>query len=47
VLLVFIGVAPNEVRQLHYLCVSDIVISSFYDFSIRFWNCSDSVIFSE
>ena len=27
-----------------YLCVRDIEFASFYDFSIGFWNCSDSVI---
>ena len=28
-----------------YLCVSGIIFDSFYDFSIRFLNCFDSVVF--
>jgi len=28
-----------------YLCVRGIDFASFYDFSIGFWNCSDSVVF--
>ena len=28
-----------------YLCVKGVDISSFYDFDIWFWNCSDSVVF--
>jgi len=27
------------------MCVRDITLVYFYDFSIEFWNCSDSVIF--
>jgi len=29
-----------------YLCVMSIDFSSFYDFSIRFWKCSNIVVFS-
>jgi len=28
-----------------YMCVRVIDFASFYDFSITFWNCSDSVVF--
>jgi hypothetical protein len=28
------------------VCVKGIDFTSFYDFDIRFWNCSDSVVFS-
>jgi hypothetical protein len=28
-----------------YLCVRGINVASFYDFSIGFWKCSDSVVF--
>jgi hypothetical protein len=28
-----------------YFCVKGIDFVSFYDCSIRFWNCSDSVVF--
>ena len=28
-----------------YMCVNDIDFGSFHDFSIRFWKCSDSVMF--
>ena len=28
-----------------YMCPRDIDFVSFYDFSIEFWNCSDSVVF--
>ena len=28
-----------------YLCVRDIDFASISDFDIRFWNCSDSVVY--
>jgi hypothetical protein len=28
-----------------YLCAKVINFASFYDFTVRFWNCSDSVVF--
>jgi len=28
-----------------YICVGGIDFASSYEFSIRFWNCSDSVVF--
>ena len=28
-----------------YLCISGIDFTSFYDISIRYWNCPDGVVF--
>jgi len=28
-----------------YMCVRCINFASFYDFSVEFWNCSDSVVY--
>ena len=36
---------PGQRWGVMYLCISGIDFSSFYDFDIWFWNCSDSVIF--
>ena len=35
---------PGE-WEVMYLCVRGFNFASFYNFSIRFWNCSDSVVF--
>ena len=35
----------REVRAVMYLCVRCIKFASFYDYSIIFRNCSDSVVF--
>jgi len=35
----------TEKWSVMYLCVRVIDFDSFYDFDIRFWNCSDSVVF--
>ena len=34
---------PCQERERSCICVSGIDFASFNDFSIRFWNCSDSV----
>ena len=44
-LLIEVPVKSQEIEQL-FICVLGVLIfASFYDFSIRFWNCSDSVVF--
>ena len=40
-----VSVPSQESEVVMDLCVKGINISSFYDFDIWFWNCSDSVSF--
>jgi hypothetical protein len=41
----FIEVSVPSHEKNRPVCVEGIEFSSFYDFSIEIWNCSDSVVF--
>jgi hypothetical protein len=43
----FIEVAEtSQENERSRVCVLGVSILSFYDLSIRFWNCADSTVFS-
>ena len=43
----FIEVAEtSQENERSRVCVLGVAILSFYDLSIRFWNCADSTVFS-
>jgi hypothetical protein len=35
---------PSKEARGHYLCARGIDFAAFYDFSIEFWNCSNSIV---